>query len=82
MHVNDPHSTTNHLNELLERLEGGDPDVVGQPEDLDGAVVGAERHHVLPRRVERQAAPRWGLNRTRLIKEVILQGVQRLVCQL
>ena len=49
------------LDELLERLESGDADVVGQSEDLDGAVVGAERHDVLPRGVERQATPRRGL---------------------
>ena len=50
-----------HLNELLKCLECHDADVVRQPEDLDGPVVGAERHDVLLRGVERQAAPRRGL---------------------
>ena len=46
-----------HLDELLEGLESCDAGVVGQPEDLDGAVVGAERDNVLPGGVECQAAP-------------------------
>ena len=47
-----------YLNELLECLESCDADVAGQPEDLDGPVVGAERDNVPLRGVECHAAPR------------------------